>query len=282
MKAAMYYGRRDIRIEDVPEPEAGPGQVKVRVEWCGICGTDLHEYLDGPIFCPPVGAPHALTGEQVPVALGHEFAGAVADVGDGVTNVAVGDRVAVEPYLTCGRCARCPEGRYNVCDVLGFIGLSGGGGGFDEYVVADARRTFPIGGLGTDIGALVEPLAVAYHAVRLGGVRPGMTATVFGSGPIGLVTTAALRAAGAAEIVGRAGRGPQGQGRRRRRRRRARPDRDRRAGRGARAHRRRRCRRRVRVRRASTPCSARRSARCAPAGTVVNVAIWGHPASGRR
>lgn len=201
MKAAMYHGRRDIRIEDVPEPETGPGQVKVRVEWCGICGTDLHEYLDGPIFCPPVGAPHALTGEEVPVVLGHEFAGAVADVGDGVTNVAVGDRVAVEPYLTCGTCARCREGRYNVCDVLGFIGLSGGGGGFSEYVVADARRTFPIGGLGTDIGALVEPLAVAYHAVRLGGVRPGMTATVFGSGPIGLVTTAALRAAGAAEIV---------------------------------------------------------------------------------
>ncbi|HEV7726474.1 MAG TPA: 2,3-butanediol dehydrogenase [Modestobacter sp.] len=201
MKAALFYGPKDIRIEDVPEPQAGPGQVKVRVEWCGICGTDLHEYLDGPIFCPPAGAPHPLTGEEVPVALGHEFAGVVADIGDGVTNVAVGDRVVVEPYLTCGTCARCREGRYNICDVLGFIGLSGGGGGFSEYVVADARRTFPIGDLGTDIGALVEPLAVAYHAVRLGGVRPGMTATVFGAGPIGLVTTAALRAAGAAEIV---------------------------------------------------------------------------------
>lgn len=201
MKAALYYGNRDIRIEDVPEPAAGPGQVKVRVEWCGICGTDLHEYLDGPIFCPPPGAPHPLTGEQAPVGLGHEFAGVVAELGDGVSGLSVGERVVVEPYLTCGRCARCRDGRYNVCEVLGFIGLSGGGGGFAEYVVADAKRTFPLGELSTQVGALVEPLAVAYHAVRLGGISPGMSATVFGAGPIGLVTTAALRAAGAEQIL---------------------------------------------------------------------------------
>lgn len=201
MKAALYYGNRDIRIEEVPEPTAGPGQVKVRVEWCGICGTDLHEYLDGPIFCPPAGSPHPLTGEQVPVGLGHEFAGVVADMGDGVTGLAVGDRVVVEPYLTCGTCARCRDGRYNVCEVLGFIGLSGGGGGFAEYVVADAKRTFPLGSLRTEVGALVEPLAVAHHAVRLGAVVPSMTATVFGAGPIGLVTTAALKAAGADQVL---------------------------------------------------------------------------------
>jgi len=201
VKAARFYDRGDIRVEDLPEPHPGPGQVQIAVEWCGICGTDLHEYLDGPIFCPPAGSPHALTGEEMPVVLGHEFAGVVADLGEGVTGFSPGDRVVVEPYLTCGTCARCRDGRYNICDVLGFIGLSGGGGGFSEYVVADARRTFPIGDLGTDVGALVEPLAVAYHAVRLGGVRPGMTATVFGAGPIGLMTTAALRAAGAAEIV---------------------------------------------------------------------------------
>jgi (R,R)-butanediol dehydrogenase/meso-butanediol dehydrogenase/diacetyl reductase len=93
----------------VPEPQAGPGQVKVRVEWCGICGTDLHEYLDGPIFRPAAGAPHPLTGEQVPVCLGHEFAGVVADLGDGVSGFVPGDRVVVEPCLTCGTCARCRE-----------------------------------------------------------------------------------------------------------------------------------------------------------------------------
>ena len=79
MKAAMYYGNKDIRIEDIPEPTVRPGTVKVKIEWCGICGTDLHEYLDGPIFAPPAGAPHPLTGETVPVCLGHEFAGVVRD-----------------------------------------------------------------------------------------------------------------------------------------------------------------------------------------------------------
>ncbi|HEY5877473.1 MAG TPA: 2,3-butanediol dehydrogenase [Nakamurella sp.] len=201
MKAAMYYGNKDIRIEDIPEPSVRPGTVKVKIEWCGICGTDLHEYLDGPIFAPPAGSPHPLTGETVPVCLGHEFAGVVADVGDGVINVSVGERVVVEPYITCGTCARCKAGIYNVCDTLGFIGLSGGGGGFSDYVVADARRTFSIGDLPTDIGALVEPLAVAYHAVRLSKARPGDSATVYGSGPIGLVTVAALKAQGIENVI---------------------------------------------------------------------------------
>ncbi len=201
MKAAVYHGPKDIRVEDVPEPQVRPGTVKVQVEWCGICGTDLHEYLEGPIFVPTDAAPHPITGEAMPVVLGHEFAGVVADVGDGVTHVRPGDRVVVEPYLTCGTCARCRDGRYNVCETLGFIGLSGGGGGFSEFVVADGRRTFPIGDLSTQVGALVEPLAVAYHAVRLSGARAGSTAVVFGAGPIGLVTTAALRAAGVEDVV---------------------------------------------------------------------------------
>ena len=87
MKAARFHGPGDIRIDDVPEPQVGPGQVKVDVEWCGICGTDLHEYLEGPIFIPPKGSPHPLTGEEMPVVMGHEFAGVVSEIGDGVTNV---------------------------------------------------------------------------------------------------------------------------------------------------------------------------------------------------
>lgn len=201
MKAARYYGQKDIRVEQVAEPTVGPGQVGVRVEWCGICGTDLHEFLEGPIFAPAAGSPHPLTGESVPVTLGHEFAGVVDEVGDGVTHVAVGDRVVVEPYLTCGTCPPCRAGRYNVCQTLGFIGLSGGGGGFSERVVAAGPRVFGLGDLSTEIGALVEPLAVAYHAVRLSKAGPGSTAAVFGSGPIGLVTTAALRAAGVEQVI---------------------------------------------------------------------------------
>jgi len=201
MKAARFYGRGDIRIDDVPEPQVTPGAVQVEVEWCGICGTDLHEYLDGPIFAPTAKAPHPLTGESVPITLGHEFAGVVAEVGDGLTDVQVGDRVVVEPYIICGRCDACLSGRYNVCQTLGFVGLSGFGGGFSQYVVAQRRWIHPLGDLGTDVGALIEPLAVAYHAVRRSGAQPQHSALVFGAGPIGLVTTAALKAAGVEQVL---------------------------------------------------------------------------------
>ena len=201
MKAARFHGRGDIRVEEVPDPQVRPGTVAVEVEWCGICGTDLHEYLEGPIFVPTAEAPHPLTGEGMPVTLGHEFAGVVAEVGAGVDDVRVGDRVVVEPYVVCGRCDACQQGRYNVCRTLGFVGLSGGGGGFSRYVVAERRWIHPLGDLGTDVGALIEPLAVAHHAVRLSGARPGQSAVVFGAGPIGLVTTAALTAAGVEQVV---------------------------------------------------------------------------------
>ncbi len=136
MKAARFHGRGDIRVDDVPEPAVRPGTVAVQVEWCGICGTDLHEYLEGPIFVPTPQTPHALTGESLPIVLGHEFAGVVAEMGAGVDGLSVGDRVAVEPYVVCGRCDACSRDRYNVCQSLGFVGLSGGGGGFSQFVVA--------------------------------------------------------------------------------------------------------------------------------------------------
>ena len=201
MKAARFHGPKDIRIDDIAEPATRPGTVKVEVQWCGICGTDLHEYLEGPIFAPPADTPHPLTGETVPITLGHEFAGVVAELGSGVTDLAVGDRVVVEPYIVCGRCDACRQGRYNVCATLGFVGLSGFGGGFSQYVVAERKWIHPIGDLGTDVGALVEPLAVAYHAVRLSGAKPGQTGLVFGAGPIGLVTAAALKAAGVEDVI---------------------------------------------------------------------------------
>ena len=202
MKAARYHGRGDIRIDEVPEPQVGAGQVKVAVDWCGICGSDLHEYLEGPLFIPPPGSPHPLTGETLPVVMGHEFAGTVAELGDGVEGVTVGDRVAVEPYYVCGECPACQAGRYNVCRSFGFVGLSGSpGAGFSERCVVDQRWVHPLGELGTDVGALVEPLAVGYHAVRMSALPKGGTAVVFGAGPIGLVTIASLKATGAGQII---------------------------------------------------------------------------------
>ncbi len=201
MRAARFHGPGDIRIDEVPDPTPGPGQVSVAVDWCGICGTDLHEFLEGPIFIPAVGAPHPLTGETLPVVMGHEFAGRIAELGDGVEGLAIGDRVAVEPYYVCGTCSACLAGRYNICRQLGFVGLAGSQGGFSERCVVDERWIHPLGDLGTDVGALVEPLAVGYHAVRLSALRPGGTAVVFGAGPIGLVTIASLKAGGAGQVI---------------------------------------------------------------------------------
>jgi (R,R)-butanediol dehydrogenase / meso-butanediol dehydrogenase / diacetyl reductase len=200
MKAARFHAREDVRIDDLPEPETREGTVKIKVDWCGICGTDLHEYLEGPIFTP-AEAPHPLTGERNPVQLGHEFAGQVTEVGRGVTGRAEGDAVAVEPTLFCGDCAECRAGLTNLCRSLGFHGLSGGGGGFAEYTVVPASMVRPLGEVPTDLGALVEPLAVGLHAVRKSGVRIGESAVVFGAGPIGLATVTMLRAAGVTTVV---------------------------------------------------------------------------------
>jgi (R,R)-butanediol dehydrogenase / meso-butanediol dehydrogenase / diacetyl reductase len=200
MKAARFHAREDVRIDDLPEPETHEGTVKIKVDWCGICGTDLHEYLEGPIFTP-AEAPHPLTGERNPVQLGHEFAGQVTEVGRGVTGLAEGDAVAVEPTLFCGDCAECRAGLTNLCRSLGFHGLSGGGGGFAEYTVVPASMVRPLGRVPTDLGALVEPLAVGLHAVRKSGVRIGESAVVFGAGPIGLATITMLRAAGVTKVI---------------------------------------------------------------------------------
>lgn len=201
MKAARFHGREDIRIEDIPEPELRPGAVKIDVAWCGICGSDLHEYLEGPIFVPAPGHPHPLSGEDAPVTMGHEFSGTVSEVGEGVTDIAVGDNVVVEPYFVDGTCDMCQAGSYHLCRQMGFIGLSGGGGGLSEKIVVDQRWVHPIGDIPLDEAALIEPLSVAHHAVARSGVKAGDTALVGGSGPIGLLTAAVLKGMGVTTII---------------------------------------------------------------------------------
>lgn len=200
MKAAMWYGVRDIQVRDVSEPTVQPGMVKIKVKWCGICGTDLHEYLAGPIFLPD--EPHPLTGEKVPVILGHEFSGEVVKIGEGVTKVDVGDRVTVEPILACGRCRACQKGYYNLCEQLGFHGLSGGGGGFSEMTTVHERWVHKIpDSMTLQEGALVEPAAVALHAVRRSQLKPGDNCIVFGAGSIGLLVIQAAKISGASNII---------------------------------------------------------------------------------
>ncbi len=200
MKAARWHGVKDIRVEEIPEPSPAAGEVKVKVAWTGICGSDLHEYLAGPIFVP-VDEEHPLSHDKAPITMGHEYCGTVTELGEGVSDLSVGDRVAIEPIFACGDCAACLEGKYNLCDSLGFVGLSGGHGGFAAYSVVPARMVHKMpDNLSMEQGALVEPAAVALHAVRLSKIKAGDKAAVFGAGPIGLLVVESLRVAGASEI----------------------------------------------------------------------------------
>lgn len=200
MKAARWHGVKDIRVENIEEPVVTPGTVKIAVEWTGICGSDLHEYVAGPIFVP-VDDPHYVSQDQAPIVMGHEFSGKVVEIGEGVTKVKVGDPVVVEPILSCGECNACKKGKYNLCIHLGFHGLSGGGGGFSEYTLVDEHMVHKMPeGLSFEQGALVEPAAVALHSVRMSKLKAGDTAVVYGTGPIGLLLIEALKVAGASEI----------------------------------------------------------------------------------
>lgn len=200
MKAAVWYGMKDVRVMEVPEPPPPKaGWVKVKVEWCGICGSDLHEYLAGPIFIP-VGKPHALTGATAPVILGHEFSGQVVEIGPGVTKVKVGDRVAPDACQVCWECARCRENRYSLCEKLAFTGLMTDGA-FAEYVNVPAYTMYKIPDtMSYETAALIEPLSVSIHAVRRAPLILGETAVVVGAGTIGLGAIMAARAAGASKV----------------------------------------------------------------------------------
>src|SRR5665213_2216714 len=116
MRAAVYHGTRDLRLESVPEPQAGPGDVKLRVLYNGICGSDLHEYYDGPVTTRTT--PHPLTGVQNHVILGHELCGEVVSCGADVEDMAIGDLVAVDPLESCGGCLWCLAGQYNHCPLV--------------------------------------------------------------------------------------------------------------------------------------------------------------------
>jgi (R,R)-butanediol dehydrogenase / meso-butanediol dehydrogenase / diacetyl reductase len=201
MRACLYYGPGDLRVEDVPEPSPGPGQVKVKVAYNGICGSDLHEYYDGPMMTPAAG-PHPLTGAQLPVILGHEAAGTVVEVGPGTKGIAEGDLVAIEPIVACGTCLDCVSGAYNHCPRHAFHGYSTAGGGLSEYTVVAAPMAHVVpAGMSARQAALVEPMAVAYHAVRRAQVSEGDLCVVFGAGPIGLGAMFALHALGVTSVV---------------------------------------------------------------------------------
>jgi (R,R)-butanediol dehydrogenase/meso-butanediol dehydrogenase/diacetyl reductase len=201
MRAAVFYGAKDIRIESVEAPkEVGPGQVLVRPFWCGICGTDLHEYAMGPIVIPT--EPHALTGSQAPQILGHEFSGEVVEVGAGVTNVRPGQRVSMMPILNCKQCYYCVRGLGHLCVRMACVGLSHDWGGIAELAVVPADQVYALPDELTDLqGALVEPTAVAAYGVDTANVRPGDTVLITGAGPIGALAAIYANSLGARVFI---------------------------------------------------------------------------------
>ncbi|RLB33164.1 MAG: butanediol dehydrogenase [Deltaproteobacteria bacterium] len=199
MKAAVWYKKGDIRIVDVPEPKPGPGQVKLKIKTCGICGSDLHEYKDGPFIIP--SKPHPLTNRYGgPVILGHEFSGEVIELGKGVTRFNPGDRVVVNPLIYCGKCYYCQRAQYIMCTKLGTVGFAADGA-FAEYGVFQEYSLFKLPETVTDeMGAFVEPVAVAVHAVKRSRMKVGSSVAVVGAGPIGLLVMQACLTAGAGRI----------------------------------------------------------------------------------
>ncbi len=198
MKAARLHGPRDFRLEDLPEPPPpGPDEVIVQVGPVGVCGSDLHTYLDGRIGDTVLAAP---------LVLGHEFAGTVVNAGtharDGLGHpLHAGQRVAVDPAIPCWRCDRCEAGHPNLCRHLRFMGLYPDDGALQERVCVPARGCFPLpDALSLDEGTLLEPLGVALHAVDLARLRVAQSVAVLGCGPIGLLILRLARLAGASPI----------------------------------------------------------------------------------
>lgn len=198
MKALRWHGPRDLRLVELVESTLQPGEVRIRVAYCGICGSDLHEYVDGS-HAIPVDCPHPISGQRAPLTLGHEFCGTVVESAD--RGLAVGARVAIEPEYRCGTCDYCRQGQYNRCIAMGFIGLMGDGA-LAETVVVPSYTVHPLPDeVRFDQAAVLEPAAVALHAVRTSGLRAGDACAVFGMGPVGLLTVAMLRQCGAGQII---------------------------------------------------------------------------------
>ncbi|MCF6124924.1 MULTISPECIES: zinc-dependent alcohol dehydrogenase family protein [Mesorhizobium] len=188
MKAVRLEAVGGITLRDVDMPDIGADELLVRIEACGVCGTDRHLF-HGEFPCTP------------PVTPGHEFSGLVEAIGKSVSGFAIGDRVTGDPNIACGRCARCHAGQVNLCSNLRAIGIHRDGG-FAEYLALPQKQAFVLpAGLDPMHGAFCEPLGCCLHGVDLAGIKPGSSVVVLGGGVIGLLTVQLARLAGATTII---------------------------------------------------------------------------------
>ena len=191
MKAAVFYGKHDIRLEDHPITDPKPGEVQIRVKAAGVCGTDLHIYegAQGATECNP------------PVVLGHEFSGVVEKIGEGVTEVKVGDHVTIDPNISCNGCHYCRKGKPHLCTHLAATGVNYDGG-FAEFCNVLERQVFVLPKeLPFEIGALCEPVGCCLHGIDLANIQVGDVVMIIGGGPIGMIMMQLAQIAGASKMI---------------------------------------------------------------------------------
>lgn len=190
MKAVIVEKPGEVRVDDVPAPEAGPGEVVVKVGACGICGTDIH-VIDGE-FPPTV----------YPIIPGHEFGGEIVQVGENVAGIAVGDRVGVDPTLSCGECYYCQRGQGNLCERWNGIGVASHPGGFAECVAVPAKSVYPLpDSMSYAEAALIEPISCVVRGFHRLQPRVGESYLVYGAGPMGLLNAQLARYNGASVVA---------------------------------------------------------------------------------
>jgi 2-desacetyl-2-hydroxyethyl bacteriochlorophyllide A dehydrogenase len=189
MKAGIYQGPHDIQIEEIAVPPVKPGHVLIANKVSGICGSDVHRYFGR--WAQP----------KQKVATGHEFSGVVVEVGPGITEIAVGDRVCPECFAHCGQCTYCRVGQYNLCDDIRYLSVTGPGG-FAEYSLIPASSLFHLpDSLSFEEGALIEPLAVSYRSILRTHVGHRDRVAILGAGTIGLLCVAVAKAIGVQDVI---------------------------------------------------------------------------------
>ncbi len=190
MQAAVFYGKHQIKIEEAKTPTPGPGEALVSVKACGICGTDLHIFHgdQGSFECNP------------PRILGHEFSGVVEKLGDGVTSLSIGDKVAIDPNELCGQCEPCLSGKGHYCMGIHGYGTSSNGG-FAQYCVVPAKQLHKFTSLSFQEAAMAEPISCCIHGMDLTKVTLGDNVLIIGGGTIGLIMLQLAKLSGAAKLV---------------------------------------------------------------------------------
>ncbi len=201
LKAAVYHGRRDVRVEEMPDPSPGPGELVLEIHAAGVCGSDANEYTGGP-FAIPIDVPHPVTGHVGPTILGHEIAGRVVAIGRDVEGFRLGEVVACGGGMSCGSCERCRAGRTNLCTSYATLGHHRHGG-LAQLCAVPSVICLPVApyGLEEDTAALAQPMAIAVHSASQARLSAGSSAVVIGAGGIGAPLVYVLAARGVAVAV---------------------------------------------------------------------------------